>query len=78
MIIKIVEEYENEARERGDEIMKALFPNTRAMSTLKVPERDFREPVFRQLLDDLEKKYKMQLEGMWDIIESKLAEWYGK
>lgn len=78
MEIYITEEYDGELKEKRAELMKALFPNTRSMNTLKIPERDFRDKVYRELLDDLEKNYKQELEVMWDEIEIKLAEWFGK
>ena len=78
MDIEIVEEYPGEWDEKKDKLKKALFPNTRAMATLKVPERDFRDPVFKELLDDLEGKYKEGLEQMYDAIELKISEWFGK
>ena len=78
MEIKIIEEYPGEWAEKEEKLKKALFPNTKAMTSLKVPERDFRDKVMRELLDDLELKYKNSLEEMWDAIELKVADWYGR
>ena len=75
MDIEIIEEYEGEFEEKQEELMKALFPNTRNMDTLNVPERDFRDKSFRELLDILEVNYKDQLELMWDEVEQKLIDW---
>ena len=78
MDIEIIEEYDGELEEKKEQLAKALFPNTRSMETLNIPERDFRDKVYRQLLDELEKKYKDELELMWDKVEIKFAEWFGK
>lgn len=78
MEIRIIEEYDGELKDKKEELVKALFPNTRTMESLNAPERDFRAKVYRELLDELEKNYKTELELMWDEIELKLSEWFGK
>lgn len=75
MEIEIIEEYDGEFEEKKEELIKALFPNTRNMKTLNIPERDFRDKSFRELLDILEENYKDQLDLMWDEVEQKLTDW---